>query len=166
MLLSYTIRRLQGIQLYKKWCQHHCCLHFFCHCTHLPGWLYCKHSTGSNGTCQATYSCPIPQAFRTSTNLFNAWLARNDSNSAMGGRNGPISEEDKDDCNIRLEIIGGEYLLVASRIIVDHDKTRRTCVGWNGQMWMLARNKCAVRISLGERRSLYSIKNISYYIIW
>lgn len=83
----------------------------------------------------------------------------------MGDWNGPISEEDKDDCNIRLEIIGGGYLLVASRIIVDHDKTRRTCVGWNGQMWMLARNKCAVRISLGEMRSLHSIKNISYYII-
>ena len=38
----------------------------------------------------------------------------------------PINPYESDDCNIKLAIIGGEYLLVANKIIVDQDKTSKT----------------------------------------
>ena len=49
-----------------------------------------------------------------------------DNNNAMGDRNGPISPYDNDDCRMRFDIMGGEYLLVAKRMIVDQDTTSNT----------------------------------------
>ena len=50
----------------------------------------------------------MPQALRTSINLFTALLARIDSSSAIGERNAPIKLDDNDDCNIKFDMIGGE----------------------------------------------------------
>lgn len=49
-----------------------------------------------------------------------------DNSNAIGERNGPMSPYDNDDCRMRLDIMGGEYLLVAKRMIVDQDTTSNT----------------------------------------
>ena len=49
-----------------------------------------------------------------------------DSNKAMGDKNALINPGESDASEIKLDILGGAYLLVASRIIIDQDSTRRT----------------------------------------
>ena len=44
----------------------------------------------------------------------------------MGDKNALINPGDNDASEIKLDILGGAYLLVASRIIIDQDSTRRT----------------------------------------
>lgn len=66
----------------------------------------------------------IPHALRTSINLFNARLARIDSNNAIGEINVPINPDGSDNFNTKL-LIRGEYL-VASRMSTDQDSTSTT----------------------------------------
>ena len=65
-----------------------------------------------------------PQALRTSFNRIRAWLARNDSNIAIGDKNGPISPYDNDDWAIKFEIAG--EVDFANRIVADQDSTSNT----------------------------------------
>jgi len=44
----------------------------------------------------------------------------------MGDKNALINPGDSDASEIKLDILGGAYLLVASRIIIDQNSTRRT----------------------------------------
>ena len=66
----------------------------------------------------------IPHALRTSINLFNARLARIDSNNAIGEMNVPIIPDGSDNFNT-MSFIRGEYL-VASTTITDQDSTSIT----------------------------------------